>query len=392
MTFGEVVAQYKATKVDARAKVNMKRTRAWAVGQLGRLTKYWGADTPVAEITCAKIEAWKASQTTNGNRPGTVDRALGTLQSLLNYARRMGVISVVPEIELYRLNDAREVVLSIEQEVHLLQAAAAYPHLYELILFYLDTGARRSEALQLTWSHVVVTANGGQVVFALGKAGKRAGDRPRTVPLTPRVAQVLWARKDGLEPKPTDRVFDYDPESLRASNGRRGRGGRLLQRWTPDKPVGITQPAKASHGWQAWIRHQGTKYHLGSFKTQEEAVRARQAGEDNYRTDAIRPGLVSVWRAATAAAGLRKLRLHDLRHTYASRLVSAGIPLNMVQALLGHADITQTTRYAHFAPTFLMQTAAVLDKMTAGVNASVEALTLVSTEQRVARTLLVTRA
>lgn len=40
-------------------------------------------------------------------------------------------------------------------------------------------------------------------------------------------------------------------------------------------------------------------------------------------------------------------RLHDARHTYASRLANSGLPLNQVQKVLGHADITTTMRYVH---------------------------------------------
>lgn len=54
--------------------------------------------------------------------------------------------------------------------------------------------------------------------------------------------------------------------------------------------------------------------------------------------------------AALKRAGLRKIRFHDLRHSFASQLVSASVPLKVVQELLGHASITMTLRYAHLAP------------------------------------------
>jgi integrase len=52
-------------------------------------------------------------------------------------------------------------------------------------------------------------------------------------------------------------------------------------------------------------------------------------------------------------AGLRKVRWHMLRHTFASNLAMNGTPLNVVQALLGHSSVLTTMRYAHVAPSAL---------------------------------------
>lgn len=55
------------------------------------------------------------------------------------------------------------------------------------------------------------------------------------------------------------------------------------------------------------------------------------------------------WRAIRKA-GLRTIRLHDLRHSFASQLVMAGVPLTAVKELLGHATLEMTMRYAHLSP------------------------------------------
>jgi len=60
--------------------------------------------------------------------------------------------------------------------------------------------------------------------------------------------------------------------------------------------------------------------------------------------------LKTAWQPVGKAARLKDFTFHDLRHTFASKLVQAGVDLNTVRELLGHADIKMTLRYAHLAP------------------------------------------
>ena len=59
-------------------------------------------------------------------------------------------------------------------------------------------------------------------------------------------------------------------------------------------------------------------------------------------------------------AGLSDVRLHDLRHTFASVLVNEGKQLYRVQRLLGHANAKATQRYAHLAPEALADAAEAM--------------------------------
>jgi integrase len=68
------------------------------------------------------------------------------------------------------------------------------------------------------------------------------------------------------------------------------------------------------------------------------------------------------WYNIRAAAGIEGVRIHDLRHSYASQLVKNKVPVIEVSKLLGHSSIKTTMRYAHLDQDTIRQSSKVMDK------------------------------
>ena len=69
------------------------------------------------------------------------------------------------------------------------------------------------------------------------------------------------------------------------------------------------------------------------------------------------------WNSARTRAGLKDLRMHDLRHSFASALVNNGRSLYEVQTLLGHSTSKMTQRYAHLSNENLMKAASCAETL-----------------------------
>jgi len=89
-------------------------------------------------------------------------------------------------------------------------------------------------------------------------------------------------------------------------------------------------------------RARGSAYVCAGFHASEQG-RAANPDERDRR---------EWFENSLARAGIDNFRYHDLRHTFASRLVMNGVPLQAVMEYLGHSSINMVLRYAHLAPKY----------------------------------------
>lgn len=81
-----------------------------------------------------------------------------------------------------------------------------------------------------------------------------------------------------------------------------------------------------------------------------------------HRGNGYYVGTPKVWRIVRSKAGIEDVRLHDLRHSFASIAVSGGASLPIIGALLGHTDSSTTQRYAHLHDDPLKATSEAVGK------------------------------
>ncbi len=109
---------------------------------------------------------------------------------------------------------------------------------------------------------------------------------------------------------------------------------------------------------------------LGLLRTYWRLARPRKflfPGRDEGRS--INPTVLhAACRSAAKAAGLSKrVTLHTLRHSFATHLLENGADIRIIQALLGHANLSSTARYTHVASHTIRATPSPLDRLSVEV-------------------------
>jgi integrase len=84
--------------------------------------------------------------------------------------------------------------------------------------------------------------------------------------------------------------------------------------------------------------------------------------DESSRVFGITNTIKRSWATAKRIADIKDLKFHDLRHTFATRLVQGGHPISEVSRLLGHTNIATTFRYANLDDTSLDRALAILER------------------------------
>jgi len=243
------------------------------------------------------IEAWVTGLRSKGLSSSTVRQIYTVLRAILDTAVRDDLLARNPAAALTRPKvEKREAAYLVPDQIRTLLVAAEGSRYAALFGLLVNTGLRRGEALALHWTDIDLEERILRVRGTLSRVDgnlvvttTKTERSRRSVPLSSAAVEIL-------------------------------RGVRARQR------------AERLHAGSQWVQ---TPY---AFTT--------ELGEPCDPRNALR-----ALKAASAKAGLPGIGLHTLRHSAASVMLSAGVPLKVVSDLLGHSGISVTADvYGHVSP------------------------------------------
>ncbi len=258
----------------------------------------------LSELSAFHVERWRTSRRKAGVRPSTVNRELNDLRALLHRAVQWKHVKANPldEVSPERVDRRPQVrYLSPAEEARMLAALDAR-----------DTRLRE------------------------GRASANAWRQARGYPLLP----ALDGFADHLSPL----------VRLALHTGLR-RGELFALRWADVSLDAGRLTVRGQHAKSGQTRH------VPLNAEAQRVLRTWGPGASDALVfpspdDSAKPltDVKTAWLELMRKAAITGFRFHDLRHTFASNLVQAGVDLAVVRELLGHSTILMTERYAHLRP------------------------------------------
>jgi integrase len=289
------LGQFVKDTYDPWLRANRPKTAAQSLQRLETL--FAGLySKPLESIDVIAIEKWKTGRIASGTKPATIVRDIFTLSPVLSRAVKFGKLgeNIVRKVDKPRLDRTPKVrYLSADEGASLRAALKAR-----------DKKMRRDRDSGNRWRK----ARGKELLPRLGEFADH---------LEP---AILVALNTGLR--------SGDLRALKWSN------------------VNFTERLLAVEGPDG--KSKQTRY----IPLNTEALAVFKRWKTQSIDDRIFPfgSFKTAWAPLLKQAEIKKFRWHDMRHDFASRLVSKGVPLNTVRELLGHASLAMTLKYAHLAP------------------------------------------
>jgi integrase len=258
------------------------------------------------EITPQEYERWRSKRLAAGRARATANRDLDDLRSVLSKAEQWGFIEVSPlaKVKKLKVDTKGSVRFLLEDEEERLNI--------QLDLREERIRSKRDRANE--WR---------------AQRGYPSHRSLRALPFADHLKpMVIVSLNTGIR---QGELFDLmwdDVDLKRRSLTIRGEKSKNLQ----TRHIPLNERA-----WAA----------LRDWHSQADEKKGRIfSGNGGDRFDNVK----FAWKALLADAEIEKFRWHDMRHTFASRLVMKGVDLNTVRELMGHADYQMTLRYSHLAP------------------------------------------
>ncbi len=271
---------------------------------------------PLNEIDDGRIERWRIARLAAGVEPATVNRDIAALRSVFKAARKLKILKTRPFEDIGSLKvDASSVTrfLSAAEERRLREALAAR-----------DQERRAARERANVWRRDrgypewppfgTYTDHLTPIVLLALNTGLRRGELLNLAWRDVDLERGLLTVQGSGTKSGQSRVVPLNSEAI-----------SVLKAWQPADDDGRVVPFR-----------RGRRGLCGLVFP----------GDDGERMSGLKTAFLAIMKAAKVT----DFRLHDLRHTFASKLVQVGVDLNTVRELLGHADLKMALRYSHLAP------------------------------------------
>jgi len=296
------------------------KVKGYIIGQL----KTTFGNIPLRRFNTVITEQLQTDLMKRGLKNTSINKVLNVLKHMFTKAVEWDMVESetlkrIRKVKPLRDDSKRLRFLSKEECSALLDNCKGYLH--SIVTFALNTGCRRGEILSLKWDNVDMKH--GFIKLDKTKNGER-----REIPINDTLRSVLQGitRRLDIPYVFFDSITGKPYQSVKRSFN------------TALKNAEVEKCTKCD-------------YQRAANKTQTAIQHCPLCNSE-----------------MATRKGITDFHFHDLRHTFASHLVMAGVDLTTVSRLLGHKSLTMTLRYSHLAPNHLQSAVNMLNITGKAVN------------------------